>query len=141
MQPRLAAPPFLGQTTPQLPPSLLAPRYSHLLEEAKSSSKQDSLGTGSRSPGESPAPLTPAADDRPVDGMTSHVKQEESEQEIPLTPSVRSRVKGFLFSYLPSHSQEEDTGTEDARARSSRSSTSSTRTVGEAARSDNNATA
>ena len=101
MQPRLAAPPFLGQTTPQLPPSLLAPRYSHLLEEAKSLSKQDSLGTGSRPPGESPAPLTPAVDDGPVDGIISPVKQEESEQEIPLTPSVRSRVKGFLFSYLP----------------------------------------
>ena len=33
--------------------------------------------------------------------MTLHVKQEESEQEIPLSPSVGSRVKGFLFSYLP----------------------------------------
>jgi hypothetical protein len=99
MQPRLAAPPFLAQTTQRLPASLLAPRYSHLLEEAKSLSQQDSLGP--RSPSESPAPLTPAASDRPVDGMTSHVKQEESEQEIPLTPSVRSRVKGYLFSYLP----------------------------------------
>lgn len=98
IQPRLAAPPFLAQTTPRLPPSLLAPRYSHLLEEAKSLSKQDSLGPGA--PGEPPAPLVPA-DDKPVDGMTTHVKQEESEQEIPLTPSVRSRVKGFLYSYLP----------------------------------------
>lgn len=98
-QPRLAAPSFLAQTTQRLPPSLLAPRYSHLLEEAKSLSQQDSLGP--RTPGESPAPLNPTANDRPVDGMISYVKQEESEQEIPLTPSVRSRVKGFLFSYLP----------------------------------------
>ena len=35
MQPRLAAPLFLAQTTQQLPPSLLAPRYSHLMEEAE----------------------------------------------------------------------------------------------------------
>lgn len=99
MQPRLAAPSFLTQTTQRLPPSLLAPRYSHLLEEAKSLSKEDSLGP--RTPGESPAPLTPSANDRPVDGMTSHVKQEELEQEIPLSPTVGSRVKGFLYSYLP----------------------------------------
>ena len=44
MQPRLLAPSFLAQTTQQLPPLLLAPRYSHLMEEAKSLSKQDSLG-------------------------------------------------------------------------------------------------
>jgi hypothetical protein len=99
MQPKLAAPSFLAQTTQRLPPSLLAPRYSHLLEEAKSLSKQDSLGP--RSPSESPAPLTPVANDRPVDDVTLHMKQEESEQEILLSPSVGSRVKGFLFSYLP----------------------------------------
>ena len=100
MQPRIAAPSFLAQTTQRLPPSLLAPRYSHLLEEAKSLSKQDSLGPRA-APDESPAPPTPVATDGPVDAVTSHVKQEESEQEIPLTPTVRSRVKGFLFSYLP----------------------------------------
>ena len=99
IQPRLAAPSFLGQTTQRLPPSLLAPRYSHLLEEAKSLSKQESLGP--RTPGESPVPLAPTASDRPVDDKTSSVKEEESEQVIPLTPSVGSRVKGFLFSYLP----------------------------------------
>ena len=99
MQPKLAAPSFLAQTTQRLPPSLLAPRYSHLLEEAKSLSAQDSLGP--RTPGESPTSPTPSVNDRPVDGMTSQVKEEESEQEIPLTPSVGSRVKGFLYSYLP----------------------------------------
>ncbi|KAH9049324.1 hypothetical protein EDB84DRAFT_1453445 [Lactarius hengduanensis] len=72
--PRLAAPAFLGQTTPRLPASLMAPRYSHLLEEAKSLSKQD---------GAQSYPL------------------EEDEVEVPPTPSVGSRMKGFLFSYLP----------------------------------------
>src|SRR6266851_7161046 len=38
--PRLAAPAFHAQTTPQLPASLMAPRYSHLLEEARSLSQQ-----------------------------------------------------------------------------------------------------
>jgi hypothetical protein len=63
-------------------------------------SKQDSLGP--RNPGESPVPLAPTATDMPVDDMT-YVKQEEleQEQEIQLTPSVGRRVKGFLFSYLP----------------------------------------
>ena len=73
--PRLAAPAFLGQTTPRLPASLMAPRYSHLLEEAKSLSKQDF--TSSFSPSDEPT------------------------QEDPPTPSVGSRMKGFFFSYLP----------------------------------------
>lgn len=99
LQPRLAAPSFLAQSAQRLPPSLLAPRYSHLLEEAKSLSKQESPGP--RTPGESPAPFTPTTNDRPVSDVIPHIKQEESEQEIPLSPSVGSRVKGFLFSYLP----------------------------------------
>ncbi|KAH9017089.1 hypothetical protein EDB83DRAFT_2438178 [Lactarius deliciosus] len=57
---------FLGQTTPRLPASLMAPRYSHLLEEAKSLSKQD--------------------------GAQSYPLEEQVEG---------SRMKGFLFSYLP----------------------------------------
>ncbi|KAH9174755.1 hypothetical protein EDB89DRAFT_1950224 [Lactarius sanguifluus] len=71
--PRLAAPAFLGQTTPRLPASLMAPRYSHLLEEAKSLSKQDDAQSYSL----------------------------EEQVEVPPTPSVGSRMKGFLFSYLP----------------------------------------
>lgn len=74
--PRLAAPAFLGQTTPRLPASLMAPRYSHLMEEAKSLSKQDS------------AISSPPAEDEPT-------------PEVPSTPSVGSRMKGFFFSYLP----------------------------------------
>ena len=97
-QPRLAAPAFLAQTTPRLPASLLAPRYSHLLEEAKSLSKQESPEPGT--PDESPTPLTPT-DDELVPGMESHMKRDQSVREVPLTPSVGTRVKGFLFSYLP----------------------------------------
>jgi hypothetical protein len=74
--PRLAAPAFLGQTTPRLPASLMAPRYSHLLDEAKSLSKPDS------------ARSFPPEEDEPT-------------PEVPPTPSVGSRMKGFFFSYLP----------------------------------------
>ncbi|KAI9458933.1 hypothetical protein BJY52DRAFT_406246 [Lactarius psammicola] len=73
--PKLAAPAFLGQTTPRLPASLMAPRYSHLLEEAKTLSKQDDA--------------------------RSCPPEDEQTQEVPPTPSVGSRMKGFLFSYLP----------------------------------------
>lgn len=99
MQPKLAAPAFQGQVTPRLPASLLAPRYSHLLEEAKSLSMQDSPGPGTRT--EPSAPLTPSDDDELVPSMASHMKSDQSVREIPQTPSVGSRVKGFLFSYLP----------------------------------------
>ncbi|KAH9991560.1 hypothetical protein BJV77DRAFT_523042 [Russula vinacea] len=91
-QPRLAAPAFLAQTTPRLPASLLAPRYSHLLEEAKSLSKQESPEPGT--PDGSPTPLTPT-DDELVPGMESHMKRDQTVREVPLTPSVGSRVKDF----------------------------------------------
>ena len=73
--PKLAAPAFLGQTTPRLPASLMAPRYLHLMEEAKSLSKQDVT--------------------------RSCPPEDEPTQEVPPTPSVGSRMKGFFFSYLP----------------------------------------
>lgn len=90
--PRLAAPEFLAETTSRLPASLMAPRYSHLLEEAKSLSKQDSPEPGT--PGE-PAP---APDDEFVNGTTSHPTPDQS---VPPTPSMGSRMKGLFFSYLP----------------------------------------
>ncbi|KAI0287106.1 hypothetical protein BC826DRAFT_1046517 [Russula brevipes] len=119
--PRLEAPEFLAQTTPRLPASLMAPRYSHLLEEAKALSKQDSSGPSA--PSEPPAPLAPVDDDGPVidttsqegadtttqnkDGQTpshfaSHAGLEDrATREVPHTPSMGSRMKGFIFSYLP----------------------------------------
>jgi len=100
MQPKLSAPSFLAQTTPRLPASLLAPRYSHLLEEAKSLSMQDSSGPGT--PSELSSSLASTDDDGLVPDIVSHMKRDQSVREIPQTPSsVGSRVKGFLFSYLP----------------------------------------
>lgn len=92
--PRLAAPAFETQTTPRLPASLMALRYSHLLEEARSLSKQD--GSEPSSPVE---PFTP--DGELVTCVTSPATSDHSVQEIPPTPSMGSRMKGFFFSYLP----------------------------------------
>ncbi|KAI0305260.1 hypothetical protein B0F90DRAFT_1702906 [Multifurca ochricompacta] len=96
---KLAAPAFHVQTTPRLPASLMAPRYSHLLEEAKSLSKQD--GSRPHAPGESPVPLALPSDDGPLATMTLYAVPDHSVKEVPPTPSVGSRMKGFLFSYLP----------------------------------------
>ena len=97
-QPRLATLAFLAQTTPRLPASFLAPHYSHLSEEAKTLSKQVSPEPGTL--GEPPTLPTPT-DDGLVPGMESPMKRDQTVQEVPLTPSVDSWVKVFLFSYLP----------------------------------------
>jgi hypothetical protein len=99
--PKLAAPVFQAQTTPRLPVSLMGPRYSHLLEEARSLSKQDVSGPST--PGEPSTSAGAASDDELTTSATSHsipihsVKQEVVSQ----TPSMGSRMKGFFFSYLP----------------------------------------
>jgi len=97
--PKLAAPAFQMQPTPRLPASLMAPRYSHLLEEAKSLSQLDSSGPGAL--GELPAPLTHAADRELVTSSMSSTMPDQRVKEVPATPSMGNRVKGFIFSYLP----------------------------------------
>ncbi|KAI0252922.1 hypothetical protein BJV78DRAFT_1197657 [Lactifluus subvellereus] len=99
-QPKLPAPAFLLQTAPRIPASLMAPRYSHLLEEAKSLSKQDSSGPGPS--GETPARLVHVTDDELVASTTSPpAAPDQPVREVQTTPSVGSRMKGFFFSYLP----------------------------------------
>ncbi|KAH9958013.1 hypothetical protein BC827DRAFT_1221608 [Russula dissimulans] len=97
--PKLAAPAFQIQPTPRLPASLMAPRYSHLLEEAKSLSQSDSSGPGTL--GELPAPLTHALDGELVTSSMSSTTLDQRVKEVPATPSMGNRVKGFIFSYLP----------------------------------------
>jgi len=96
--PKLAAPAFQLQPTPRLPTSLMGPRYSHLLEEARSLSKHDSPGLSTL--GELPVPLT-QPDDELVTNMTSPTIPNQRVEQVPATPSVGSRMKGFIFSYLP----------------------------------------
>jgi hypothetical protein len=101
MQPKLPAPAFL-QVTPRIPASLMAPRYSHLLEEAKSMSKQDGLRPSPTSSDEPPGYPSPITDDGLLDSSSaSHAEPDQSLQDVPPTPSVGSRMKGFFFSYLP----------------------------------------
>lgn len=97
--PRLAAPAFETQTTPRLPAPLMALRYSHLLEEARSLSKQD--GSEPSSLVEPSTPFSPTYDDELGTCVTSPATSNHSMQEVPPTPSMGSRMKGFFFSYLP----------------------------------------
>ncbi|KAI0264614.1 hypothetical protein BC834DRAFT_1042177 [Gloeopeniophorella convolvens] len=102
-QPKLSAPQFAGQTTQRVPASLMAPRYSHLLEEAKSLSKHD--GPKLRAPADVPgAPLDPVLTDEPAGGAFAPAPEPDQalKAEVPPSPSVGSRVRGLLFSYLPS---------------------------------------
>jgi hypothetical protein len=93
--PRLAAPAF---ETPRVPPSLMAPRYSHLLEEARSLTEQEQEPSA---PHELSTPSTPASEDEFGTGTTSPTSPDYLVQEVPPTPSMGSRMKGFFFSYLP----------------------------------------
>jgi len=98
-----------GTSTSHLPPcgstpgsaSLMGPHYSHLLEEARSLSKQD--GSGLSTPGEPSTSAGPASDDELTTGTTScSIPVHSVQQEVvPQTPSMGSRMKGFFFSYLP----------------------------------------
>ena len=66
-----------------IPPTLLAPRYSHLLEEAISISQEGST----LSPGQETFPQ-------------SEVKETSRSSDVP-SMTIGKRVKGLLFSYLP----------------------------------------
>lgn len=98
-----------------MPRSLLAPRYGHLLEEAVRVSREGVFGVpGPDATGDGPD--RPAEDE---DGQEEERELDEQEQEecnngFPQTPApaapvtapappstLRNRVKGFLFSYLP----------------------------------------
>ncbi|KAI0367221.1 hypothetical protein BV20DRAFT_970877 [Pilatotrama ljubarskyi] len=100
-------------TKPAVPASLLAPRYSHLLEEAISISKgESSLHSSSQPVGyrsaSAPAPESPSAvtsdkGDKAAEVVsTPHKAFSEQPPDQP-TPgrSIASRMKGFFFSYLP----------------------------------------
>ncbi|KIM42226.1 hypothetical protein M413DRAFT_444671 [Hebeloma cylindrosporum] len=111
-------------TTKRLPSTLLAPRYSHLLEEAIAISREGSLpqaftpesggeessfasDSDSRSFEHSQDETSRDMDEREEDRSTilsTPVTIRPSGQEQPKT-TVGNRVKGFLFSYLPTLSK------------------------------------
>jgi len=108
-------------TTKRLPPTLLAPRYSHLLEEAIAISREGELPAAftPQSGGEESS-FTSESDSRSFEhsqGDSSNEREEDTSmilatsvtirppvQEQPKT-TVGNRVKGFLFSYLPTLSK------------------------------------
>jgi hypothetical protein len=66
--------------------------------------KQDSLSPrpSSASSGETPAHPASIADDGLIESRSvSHAEPGQSLQDVPSTPSVGTRMKGFFFSYLP----------------------------------------
>ncbi|THH19655.1 hypothetical protein EW146_g1562 [Bondarzewia mesenterica] len=104
-RPKLSAPALsswdMDVDRPKLPPSLLAPRYSHLMEEAISISRQE-------------PPARPSVDETSVNDIseTSMSSQDISvsedmnkEQSEQAPAGIGSRVKGFFFSYLPTLSK------------------------------------
>ena len=78
------------QEGPIIPPTLLAPRYSHLLEEAIAVSQQGST----LSPGQGRHDSFPQ----------SEIEDTPHSCDVPST-TIGKRVKSFLFSYLPSLSK------------------------------------
>ncbi|KAL0958365.1 hypothetical protein HGRIS_000506 [Hohenbuehelia grisea] len=78
----------------KLPPTLLAPRYSHLLEEAIIVSEQGSSAgdSGTTQHMADPSELATEED----------VSMDEAAVEAPKDKTLGKRVKSFLFSYLPS---------------------------------------
>ncbi|KAF7761475.1 hypothetical protein Agabi119p4_9467 [Agaricus bisporus var. burnettii] len=88
------------QAVKPVPPTLLAPRYSHLLEEAISISKEISLSDtlvddqGHESDDGSPSTLV----EEPEFILESSPTLEEEEIQ---PDTIGKRVKGILFSYLP----------------------------------------
>ncbi|KAI0065311.1 hypothetical protein BV25DRAFT_1822469 [Artomyces pyxidatus] len=103
-QPKLSAPAFASHAVfsekPKLPPSLMAPRYSHLMAEAVTVNRSDISKTRPSSAGTSDntRSSTSSSDSSPPTWQT-----EPTRQESPAT--VGSRVKGFFFSYLPTLSK------------------------------------
>ncbi|KAI0353411.1 hypothetical protein OH77DRAFT_1427485 [Trametes cingulata] len=103
----------VASTKPAVPASLLAPRYSHLLEEAIAISKGESstLHSSSQPVGyrsaSAPAPESPSQaqieSEKAAEVVsTPHKAASEQPPDLP-TPSrsIASRMKGFFFSYLP----------------------------------------
>ncbi|KAI8986785.1 hypothetical protein BD414DRAFT_461162 [Trametes punicea] len=101
-------------TKPAVPASLLAPRYSHLLEEAVAISRGEShLHSSASIPVEyrSASMLASEQQERPAQSDGEHnmtdVPQAASEPPPQVAPnrSIASRMKGFFFSYLPTASK------------------------------------
>ncbi|KAK0188224.1 hypothetical protein F5146DRAFT_747495 [Armillaria mellea] len=118
----------VGKSPRKVPPLLFAPRYSHLLEEAQAVSRdvasramteqeqeQDKLVTEEPVDASVDESLDESMDQSVTDASIDRSADDSREEAFPQTPafkqsdapipaprtSVGGRVKGFLFSYLP----------------------------------------
>ncbi|KAH9896677.1 hypothetical protein C8Q73DRAFT_789012 [Cubamyces lactineus] len=104
----------VASNKPTVPASLLAPRYSHLLEEAIAISKGESSSTSSSTqPVEYRSSSVPAPEvhheaaqneeNVTISEAPSSLAPKVASEPPQLTPSrsIASRMKGFFFSYLP----------------------------------------
>ncbi|KAI0318078.1 hypothetical protein OF83DRAFT_1282963 [Amylostereum chailletii] len=112
-QPKISAPAF-PLDSKKLPTTLMAPRYSHLLQEAVSVSKherRDSQEFFAPTP-ESTPPLSASEGSSPPPSevsTSSYVSETTRRTQPPSTPSMGSRVRGFFYSYLPTLSKPKTT--------------------------------
>lgn len=101
---------------PPVPASLLAPRYSHLLDEAVAISRNESGWTSTSTPVAYRSASVPVAEQREIslppqspataqraesEVPTASTAADTSSADIPPSQSITSRMKGFFFSYLP----------------------------------------
>ncbi|TFK41544.1 hypothetical protein BDQ12DRAFT_678161 [Crucibulum laeve] len=97
------------KSTRKLPASLLAPRYSHLLEEAVSISEETPSLATALSPTTISTEETDLSDssfEASIAAATDIQCNIDSESEVSTQPAtIGKRMKGLLFSYLPSLSK------------------------------------
>jgi hypothetical protein len=103
----------LASKRPKVHGSLLAPRYSHLLEEAIAVSRDQpeteadtSISTVQSQTADETVDSTISPDDHSDDSCVDD-SSASIEQEVPaiVEPGISKRVKGFFFSYLPTLSK------------------------------------
>ncbi|KAI0659001.1 hypothetical protein C8Q70DRAFT_142702 [Cubamyces menziesii] len=112
----------VASNKPSVPASLLAPRYSHLLEEAIAISKGESpVASSSTQPVEYRSLSVPAPEldheatqnegNITISEVPSSLAPKVASEPPQLTPSrsIASRMKGFFFSYLPTATKKTQT--------------------------------
>lgn len=115
LPPPLTDSPFESLTSkrPKVHGSLLAPRYSHLLDEAIAISREQLEPDTTISPAQPEAQTTEVTVDSPIstDSFRDEISTDDSstsiQQKVPaiVDSGISKRVKGFFFSYLPTLSK------------------------------------
>lgn len=103
--PQDSSTPLPRQDVKPVPATLLAPRYSHLLEEAVKVSKSlpEIVQTEDDGHESDPEPEGPESDDSPTTLVeeSDPIATPDSLEPPPEPQTISKRVKGLIFSYLP----------------------------------------